>query len=97
MREFDVDKKRFISESEGGFRLPEAKSDLCYRGRDVLLVGRPRDLGRRRAQEIEEVEEHLLGIIGMGAMAEQIHDRVLPQFYRRSLELVLDSVEQSRC
>lgn len=39
MREFDVDKKRFISESEGGFRLPEAKSDLCYRGRDVLLVG----------------------------------------------------------
>ena len=39
VREFDVDKKRFISESEGGFRLPEAKSDLCYRGRDVLLVG----------------------------------------------------------
>ena len=39
MREFDVEKKRFVSESEGGFRLPEAKSDLCYRGRDVLLVG----------------------------------------------------------
>eukprot|EP00321_Phaeocystis_globosa_P008677 CAMPEP_0118811840 /NCGR_PEP_ID=MMETSP1162-20130426/1914_1 /TAXON_ID=33656 /ORGANISM="Phaeocystis Sp, Strain CCMP2710" /LENGTH=754 /DNA_ID=CAMNT_0006741511 /DNA_START=1 /DNA_END=2265 /DNA_ORIENTATION=- len=39
VREFDIDKKRFIPEAEGGFRLPEAKSDLCYRGRDLLLVG----------------------------------------------------------
>ena len=28
MREFDIDQKRFIPEAEGGFRLPEAKSDL---------------------------------------------------------------------
>ena len=26
VREFDLDKKRFVPESEGGFKLPEAKS-----------------------------------------------------------------------
>ena len=38
-REFDVLKKRFVPESEGGFVLPEAKSSLCYKDRDTLLVG----------------------------------------------------------
>jgi len=38
-REFDLDKKAFIPESEGGFMLPEAKSQLTYKGRDTLLVG----------------------------------------------------------
>ena len=38
-REFDLDKKAFVPESEDGFVLPEAKSDFCYRGRDTLLVG----------------------------------------------------------
>ena len=38
-REFCLDKKAFVPESEGGFVLPEAKSDFCFRGRDTLLVG----------------------------------------------------------
>ena len=38
-REFDLDKKAFVPVNEGGFVLPEAKSRICYRGRDTLLVG----------------------------------------------------------
>jgi len=39
VREFDLDAKRFVPASEGGFELPEAKSQLCYKDRDTLLVG----------------------------------------------------------
>jgi len=38
-REFCLDKKRFLTEAEGGFMLPEAKSQICYKDRDTLLVG----------------------------------------------------------
>jgi len=38
-REFDLDKKEFIPQEDGGFVLPEAKSDFCYKDRDTLLVG----------------------------------------------------------
>ena len=38
-REFDLDKKAFVPVTEGGFVLPEAKSRICFRGRDTLLVG----------------------------------------------------------
>ena len=38
-REFDLDSKRFIPESEGGFYLPEAKSAVCWKDRDTLIVG----------------------------------------------------------
>ena len=38
-REFDVLAKRFVPASEGGFVLPEAKSSMCYKDRDTLLVG----------------------------------------------------------
>jgi prolyl oligopeptidase len=38
-REFDLNKKEFVSEADGGFVLPEAKSDFCYKDRDTLLVG----------------------------------------------------------
>jgi len=37
VREFDIDKKRFIPEAEGGFRLPEAKSDLVRARRRVRV------------------------------------------------------------
>mmetsp|Transcript_20290 Transcript_20290/g.66443 ORF Transcript_20290/g.66443 Transcript_20290/m.66443 type:complete len:413 (+) Transcript_20290:26-1264(+) len=39
VREFDLDAKAFVAEREGGFALPEAKSRLCYKDRDTLLVG----------------------------------------------------------
>lgn len=38
-REFSLATKQFLPEAEGGFVLPEAKSRLSYRSRDVLLVG----------------------------------------------------------
>jgi prolyl oligopeptidase len=38
-REFDLDKKAFVPEADGGFVLPEAKSQFCYKDRDTLLVG----------------------------------------------------------
>ena len=38
-REFDLDKKAFVPAEEGGFVLPEAKSQMCYKDRDTLLVG----------------------------------------------------------
>jgi prolyl oligopeptidase len=38
-REFDLGTMQFISPSEGGFALPECKSQLCYKDRDTLLVG----------------------------------------------------------
>ena len=38
-REFDLESKRFIPESEGGFYLPEAKSAVCWKDRDTLIVG----------------------------------------------------------
>ena len=31
VREFDLDAKAFVAETEGGFALPEAKSRLCYK------------------------------------------------------------------
>eukprot|EP00039_Didymoeca_costata_P024962 m.11957 g.11957 ORF g.11957 m.11957 type:complete len:708 (+) comp4563_c0_seq2:125-2248(+) len=37
VREFNVDKKEFVTEN--AFFLPEAKSSVCYKSRDVLLVG----------------------------------------------------------
>eukprot|EP00439_Symbiodinium_sp_Y106_P024548 s2812_g3.t1 len=37
-REFDLVRKRFIPEDEGGFVVPEGKTVLSYRSRDVLLV-----------------------------------------------------------
>mmetsp|Transcript_29358 Transcript_29358/g.95600 ORF Transcript_29358/g.95600 Transcript_29358/m.95600 type:complete len:750 (-) Transcript_29358:128-2377(-) len=38
-REFDLDAKEFLAVSDGGFELPEAKSQLSYKDRDTLLVG----------------------------------------------------------
>ena len=38
-REFDLDEKRFIPESEGGFVLPEAKSRMSYKDANTLIVG----------------------------------------------------------
>jgi prolyl oligopeptidase len=38
-REFDLDKKEFVAEADGGFVLPEAKSQISYKDRDTLLVG----------------------------------------------------------
>jgi len=38
-REFDLDAKEFVAVSDGGFELPEAKSQLSYKDRDTLLVG----------------------------------------------------------
>jgi len=38
-REFDLDTKQFISPADGGFELPEAKTQLSYKDRDTLLVG----------------------------------------------------------
>ncbi|CAE7509924.1 unnamed protein product [Symbiodinium sp. CCMP2456] len=37
-REFDLVRKRFIPEDEGGFVVPEGKTVLSYRSRDILLV-----------------------------------------------------------
>ena len=34
-REFDLDKKAFVPAAEGGFELPEGKSDFCYKARDI--------------------------------------------------------------
>lgn len=39
IREFDLEAKRFIPEAEGGFILPEAKSDICWKDRDTMYVG----------------------------------------------------------
>jgi len=38
-REFDLDTKQFIGVANGGFELPEAKSQLSYKDRDTLLIG----------------------------------------------------------
>ena len=38
-REFDLDAKEFVAVMDGGFELPEAKSQLSYKDRDTLLVG----------------------------------------------------------
>ena len=38
-REFDLERKVFVPPSEGGFELPEAKSRVCFRDRDTLIVG----------------------------------------------------------
>jgi len=39
MREFDLVNKRFVSEDQQPFYLPEAKSRVAWKSRDVLLVG----------------------------------------------------------
>lgn len=39
VREFDVVNKAFVPESAGGFVIPEAKTRVCYRTRDELLLG----------------------------------------------------------
>lgn len=36
VREFDIEKRDFV---EDGFYIPEAKSDVCWAGRDRLIVG----------------------------------------------------------
>lgn len=38
-REFDLVAKRFVTEEEGGFVLPEGKNDVSWQSRDVLVVG----------------------------------------------------------
>lgn len=38
-REFDLDSKEFVPQEKGGFVLPEGKSRICYKNRDMLLVG----------------------------------------------------------
>eukprot|EP00440_Ansanella_granifera_P033074 gb/GFBE01035886.1/.p1 GENE.gb/GFBE01035886.1/~~gb/GFBE01035886.1/.p1 ORF type:complete len:698 (+),score=148.88 gb/GFBE01035886.1/:1-2094(+) len=39
VREFNLVKKEFVPESEGGFRVGACKSRVCYKSRDVLLIG----------------------------------------------------------
>lgn len=39
IREFDLKKKQFISANDGGFFLPEAKTSVSYKHKDLLLVG----------------------------------------------------------
>jgi prolyl oligopeptidase len=39
VREFDTQTKRFIAAKDGGFVLPEAKSDVSWLNADALLVG----------------------------------------------------------
>ena len=39
VREFDIVKKRFVPESEGGFVLPEGKTNVGWKDRDTLYVG----------------------------------------------------------
>ncbi len=39
IKEFDLIKEDFVSEEEGGFVLPEAKTRASYKSRDVLYVG----------------------------------------------------------
>ena len=39
VREFDLDAKSFVAAADGGFELPEAKSQVCFKDRDTLLVG----------------------------------------------------------
>lgn len=38
-REFDLNAKAFVPPEDGGFVLPEAKSRLCFKDRDTLIVG----------------------------------------------------------
>ena len=38
-REFDLITKKFVTEEEGGFVLPEGKNDVSWQSRDVLVVG----------------------------------------------------------
>jgi len=39
IKEFDLIKQDFVTEDEGGFMLPEAKTSSSYKSRDVLFVG----------------------------------------------------------
>lgn len=39
IKEFDMIKQDFVTEEEGGFLLPEAKTRVSYKSRDVLYVG----------------------------------------------------------
>jgi prolyl oligopeptidase len=39
IREFNLVSKTFVAEADGGFVLPEAKSSVSWKTRDVLLVG----------------------------------------------------------
>ncbi|CAK9107044.1 Uncharacterized peptidase y4nA [Durusdinium trenchii] len=39
IREFNVEKKAFVPEEEGGFKIKECKTQVCFKSRDVLLVG----------------------------------------------------------
>ncbi|WP_277820139.1 prolyl oligopeptidase family serine peptidase [Dietzia sp. CQ4] len=45
VREFDLTARRFVPESEGGFRLSEAKSSVSWVDRDTLLLSSPLDPG----------------------------------------------------
>merc|ERR1712127_422072 len=39
VKEFDLLTEQFVSEEDGGFILPEAKTRISYKSRDVLYVG----------------------------------------------------------
>jgi len=39
IREFNVEKKAFVPEEEGGFKIKECKTQVSFKSRDVLLVG----------------------------------------------------------
>lgn len=39
IREFDLNTLQFIPESDGGFIVPEAKSRVSYKTKDILLIG----------------------------------------------------------
>jgi len=39
VREFDLNAKAFVAEADGGFVLPEGKSDVSWQSRDVVIVG----------------------------------------------------------
>lgn len=38
-REFDLERKAFVRAAEGGFELPEGKSDFCYKARGTSEHG----------------------------------------------------------
>jgi prolyl oligopeptidase len=39
LREFDLDRKSFVSEAEDGFVVPESKSRVAWKSKDILLIG----------------------------------------------------------
>ena len=39
VREFDLPSKSFVTPSQGGFYVPEAKTDIAWRSRDSVFIG----------------------------------------------------------